>query len=89
VPAFFSGRNSDFFYNLSNIRKLLGIKSNIEMLYLADEMFRQKDKEINLVFGEPVSRFTFDSSKTPVEWAGWMMDKCYELESFIPLKSTE
>jgi len=25
VPAYFSGRNSDFFYNLANIRKMLGI----------------------------------------------------------------
>ena len=32
VPAYFSGRNSNFFYNLANIRKLLGIKANIEML---------------------------------------------------------
>ena len=51
----FSGRNSNFFYNLANIRKLLGLKANIEMLYLADEMFKQKDKEIRLVFGKPIS----------------------------------
>ena len=52
VPAFFSGRNSDFFYNLANFRKMTGLKANIEMLYLADEMFRQKGKEIDLVFGK-------------------------------------
>ena len=52
IPAYFSGRNSNFFYNLSNFRKFIGIKANIEMLYLADEMFRQKDKEISLVFGQ-------------------------------------
>ncbi len=55
VPAFFSGRNSNFFYNLSNIRKFLGIKANIEMLYLADEMFKQKGKEINLDFRKDYS----------------------------------
>ena len=54
VPAYFSGRNSDFFYNLARFRKLLGIKANIEMLYLADEMFRQKGKEITLIFGKPI-----------------------------------
>jgi hypothetical protein len=42
VPAFFSGRNSDFFYNLSNIRNFLGIKANIEMLYLAEELFSER-----------------------------------------------
>ena len=83
VPAFFSGRNSDFFYNLANIRKLLGIKANIEMLYLPDEMFRQRDKEIILVFGKPIPWETFDKSKSAPEWAEWVKSKTYELESFI------
>lgn len=83
VPAFFSGRNSNFFYNLSNLRKSLGIKANIEMLYLPDEMFRQKEKEIILVFGKPIPWQTFDSSKLPAEWAEWVKSKSYELESVI------
>jgi 1-acyl-sn-glycerol-3-phosphate acyltransferase len=84
VPAFFSGRNSNFFYNLANIRKLLGVKVNIEMLYLADEMFRQKDKEINLVFGKKISWETFDKTNTYPEWAEWVKARSYALESFIP-----
>jgi len=83
VPAFFSGRNSNFFYNLANVRKLLGIKANIEMLYLADEMFKQKDKEIRLVFGKPIPWETFDKSRSALEWADWVKSKSYELESFI------
>jgi 1-acyl-sn-glycerol-3-phosphate acyltransferase len=83
VPAFFSGRNSNFFYNLSNIRKALGIKANIEMLYLPDEMFGQKEKDISLAFGKKIPWQTFDSSKNPHEWAEWLMLKSYELESFI------
>jgi 1-acyl-sn-glycerol-3-phosphate acyltransferase len=83
VPAYFSGRNSDFFYNLSNFRKLIGIKANIEMLYLADEMFLQKDKEIQLVFGEKIPWQTFDKSMTPLEWAGWVKSRCYDLASQI------
>jgi 1-acyl-sn-glycerol-3-phosphate acyltransferase len=81
VPAFFSGRNSDFFYNLSNIRNFFGIKANIEMLYLADELFKQKDKEICLVFGEKIPWETFDRKKTPIEWADWVKEKTYKLES--------
>lgn len=84
VPAYFSGRNSDFFYRLSNIRKGLGIKSNFEMLYLPDEMFLQKDKKIDLVFGEKISWQTFDKSRTAPEWADWVKTKCYELEAKIP-----
>ena len=83
MPAFFSGRNSNFFYNLSNIRKFLGIKANIEMLYLADEMFKQKDKEITLVFGEPIPWETFDKARSAPEWADWVKSKVYDLESFI------
>jgi putative hemolysin len=83
VPAFFSGRNSKFFYNLANFRKLLGLKANIEMLYLADEMFKQKDKEIRLVFGKPIPWETFDKTKSALEWADWVKSKTYDLESFI------
>jgi 1-acyl-sn-glycerol-3-phosphate acyltransferase len=84
IPAFFSGRNSNFFYNLANLRKMLGFKANIEMLYLADEMFKQKDKEIMLVFGKPIPWETFDKSRSAVEWADWVKCKSYELASFIP-----
>ena len=83
IPAYFSGRNSDFFYNLSNIRNFFGIKANIEMLFLSDEMFKQKGKEIRLVFGKPISWETFDKTRSSSEWAGWVRAKTYELESFI------
>jgi 1-acyl-sn-glycerol-3-phosphate acyltransferase len=83
VPAFFSGRNSSFFYNLSNIRNFLGVKANIEMLYLADEMFKQKEKVINLVFGKKISWQQFDGSRTFTEWAEWVKGKTYELGSAI------
>jgi len=83
VPAFFSGRNSNFFYNLANFRKFLGLKANIEMLYLADEMFKQKDNEISLVFGKPIQLETFDKTRSAPEWAEWVKSKSYELESFI------
>ncbi|HOU01968.1 MAG TPA: 1-acyl-sn-glycerol-3-phosphate acyltransferase [Bacteroidales bacterium] len=84
VPAFFSGRNSEFFYNLARLRNLLGIRANIEMLYLPDEMFRQRGKKITLVFGRAIPWTTFDDSKTPIEWADWVKSRSYELESFIP-----
>ncbi|HOB83385.1 MAG TPA: 1-acyl-sn-glycerol-3-phosphate acyltransferase [Bacteroidales bacterium] len=83
VPAFFSGKNSDFFYNLANIRAFLRIKGNIEMLYLPDEMFSQKGKDISLVFGRAIPWQTFDSSKSPSEWAEWVKSRSYELESLI------
>ena len=83
VPAFFSGRNSNFFYNLANLRAFLGIKGNIEMLWLPREMFRQKGKDISLVFGKTIPWQTFDNSRSPVEWAEWVKSRSYELESLI------
>jgi len=83
VPAFFSGRNSNFFYNLANIRSFLGIKTNIEMLYLPDEMFRQKDKEIFLIFGKVIPWQTFDNTKSAPEWAEWVKSRSYELRALI------
>lgn len=84
VPCFFSGRNSDFFYRIANIRKFLGLKANIEMLYLPDEMYKQKGIQLHLVFGKPVPHTFFDKSKTPAEWAEWVKSETYKLKSDIP-----
>ena len=54
MPVRFDGELSSFFYNLSNLRSVLGIRANIEMLYLPDEMFRQKGRHFDIRFGEPV-----------------------------------
>lgn len=79
VPVFFSGQNSNFFYNLARIRALLGIKANIEMLYLVDEMFKQRGKSITVTIGKPISYLEFDKSKTPNEWAGWVKKIVYKM----------
>jgi putative hemolysin len=81
VPCYFAGRNSSFFYNLSNIRTRLGVKLNIEMLYLADEMFRQKGKAIDICFGEVIPWQTFDKSRTPQQWADFVREKSYGLKN--------
>ena len=54
VPVHIEGKNSNFFYRLANIRKKLGLP-NIEMLYLPDEMFRQKNQTIKITIGSPIS----------------------------------
>jgi len=79
VPVYFSGRNSNFFYNLSRIRGFLGIKANIEMLYLVDEMFKQKGKRITIKFGKPIPYNNFNGLKTPKEWASWVKERVYEM----------
>ena len=80
VPCYFAGRNSSFFYNLANIRGFLGVKINLEMLYLADEMYKQKGKDIDVYFGEVIPWQTFDKSKSPQEWADMVREKTYSLQ---------
>ncbi len=79
VPIHFEGRNSDFFYNLANLCKSLGIKFNIAMLYLADEMFKNRHKTFKVVIGKPIPWQTFDHSKSPVEWADYVRELVYKL----------
>ncbi len=79
VPIYFEGRNSEFFYNLANIRKFLHIKFNIEMLFLADEMFKQKGKKFTIRIGKPITWETFDKSRTHAEWAQWVKDIVYKM----------
>ncbi|NLZ72408.1 MAG: glycerol acyltransferase [Bacteroidales bacterium] len=80
VPIHFGGRNSDFFYNLSSICKFFGIKFNIAMLYLADEMLKNRNKSFRVVFGKPISWEVFDSSKKPQEWAQEVRESVYQLD---------
>lgn len=79
VPIHFEGRNSDFFYNLARLRTALGVRVNLEMLYLADEFFRQRGAHFRLVIGQPIPWQTFDRSRTPSQWAEWVKGVCYGL----------
>lgn len=75
VPVYFEGRNSNFFYNLANLRTFLGIKTNYEMLYLADEMFKQRGNIFHIYFGKPIPYTTFDQSRTTQQWANWVREQ--------------
>ncbi len=79
VPIHFSGNNSGFFYNLANLCKMMGLKVNIAMLYLVDEMFKNKHKTFTITFGKPIPWQTFDKSRTPSEWAEYVKDIVYKL----------
>lgn len=79
VPIHFGGRNSGFFYTLANVCKALGIKFNIAMLFLVDEMYKNVHKTFKVKIGKPIPWQTFDKSKTPMEWAKFVQDRVYEL----------
>ncbi len=80
IPVYFEGLNSKFFYRLAWLRKKLGIKVNIEMIYLPSEMFKSKDKTFTIHIGKPIPWQTFDSSKSQVEWAAYVKEVVYKLK---------
>lgn len=79
VPIHFEGRNSERFYRIANICKFLHIKFNIAMLYLADEMFKNRHGKFCITIGEPMPWQTFDKTHTPTEWAQIVKEKVYSL----------
>lgn len=79
VPIFFSGRNSDAFYRKAKYMKLPGMKFNPAMIYLPDEMMKNRHKEFTITFGKPVPWETFDKSKTDREWAQYVRGLVYEI----------
>ena len=80
VPIHFGGQNSKFFYRLANISKRLGIKFNIAMLFLVDEMYKNRGKTFPVTIGKPIPWQTFDKSKTPAQWAQYVQDEVYKLK---------
>jgi 1-acyl-sn-glycerol-3-phosphate acyltransferase len=79
VPIHVSGRNSNFFYNLANIRKFLGIRTNLEMFFLPNESYRHRNKHFVITFGKPIPYQTFDFRFTPTEWAALVKEHTYGL----------
>ena len=87
IPVHFSGHCSNFFYRLANLRKFLGIKANIEMLYLVNETYKHRNEKLTVKFGKPVSWRVFDSGRKPAEWAKWVKEQVYALDgvTYVPL----
>jgi putative hemolysin len=79
IPVYISGKNSGFFYRFANIRKLLNIKVNLEMLLLPHEMMRQNNKTIEITFGKPIPWTRFDKTHTDAEWAEILKQEVYTL----------
>lgn len=79
VPVHISGELSAFFYNLARIREALGIKANLEMLYLVNEQFKLQAKPINVTFGKLIAPEMLTTHKTDLEWAQEIKQQVYQL----------
>lgn len=81
MPVHISGKNSQFFYNLARFRKRIGLHTNLEMLYLVDEMFKQDNKDIVITFGKPISIDFFNKQLKDRDWASELRKHVYKLEN--------
>ena len=61
IPLHFYGLNSPFFYNFAKLRTRLGLKFNIEMIYLPREMVRSENSTYSASIGKPIAWQTLQS----------------------------
>lgn len=80
IPIYVEGENSRFFYNLAWVRRKLGIKFNIEMLYLSDEMVKQRGKTLKIYTAPPISPDMLDTSVDDWEWARRIRQLVYDMK---------
>ncbi|MBN2485302.1 MAG: 1-acyl-sn-glycerol-3-phosphate acyltransferase [Bacteroidales bacterium] len=88
VPFYFRGRNSILFYVVFIVRKVLGIKINIELILLPREMFKKRGKTLSAVIGKPVSYTSFDNRFTHNLWCEKIREYTYSLNE-KPFRSFE
>ena len=69
VPVFFDAQNSKFFYRFAKWRKKLGIKFNIELIFLPKEMIKQCGSTLHAIIGEPIPWSSLDASHPKQEAA--------------------
>ncbi|MDR2408679.1 MAG: 1-acyl-sn-glycerol-3-phosphate acyltransferase [Bacteroidales bacterium] len=79
LPMHFCGQNSNFFYNLANLRKKLQIKVNLEMAYLADEFMNQRNSSYHIHIGDLIHYQALTPDKTDFAWAQEIRKQVYAL----------
>lgn len=80
VPVYIDAKNSNFFYRVANTRKALGIKANIEMFFLINEMMKNYNVDLPFYFGKPIPYQAFDNSKKKQIWANEVKEHTYRLK---------
>jgi putative hemolysin len=81
IPVHIEGENSQRFYRVARWRKRLGIKANIEMFFLVDEMYRQKGKTITITFGEPIPYESMANGESDNTWAHKIKKMVYQMSN--------
>jgi putative hemolysin len=79
IPVHISGRNSNLFYRVDRLRKLLGIKMSIEIILLPREMHRQRNSTLTFTIGKAIPWQSITPEKSHIEWARSIRETVYQL----------
>ncbi len=83
VPVYFDARNSRFFYRFAQWRKRLGIKFNIELIFLPKEMIKKQGSTLHVIIGKPIAWSTLDASR-PKQEAARLREIVYSMAQIPP-----
>jgi putative hemolysin len=88
-PVYISGQNSNRFYKIAKWRSLIGIKINLEMFFLVDEMFKQKGNTIEITMGKLIEPKILGNKKNDSEWAQAIKNYVYIIRNNINFEFIE
>lgn len=83
IPIYIDGKLSNFFYRLHKLRTFIGIKANIEMLYLSNELFKQRNKHFKFIVGSPIKSDYLEKDLNDVSMAQKIKKEVYDLRKQI------
>ncbi|MFI3286618.1 MAG: acyltransferase [Rikenellaceae bacterium] len=81
VPLYVEGSLHKGFYRMYRWRKALGIKANIEMLFLVDGMFRQHGNHFRMSVGEPIKVEQLKECGSVREQVEYVRKKTYNMQN--------
>lgn len=79
VPVYFDAQNSKYFYRFAKWRKKLGIKFNIEFIFLPKEMIKQSGSTLHVIIGEPIPWSSLDA-RAPRNETARLRDIVYSMK---------
>lgn len=80
IPVYFDAENSSFFYKFAKIRNRLGLKFNLEMIYLPREIFRCRNKTFCITIGRKISWETLRIGRLAQTQADEIKEMVYKLK---------
>lgn len=79
VPVYTDAQNSKLFYNIGRLRKIIGLKANLELFLLPSELYKFKGKEIKFYFGKPIPYSIFKKEQSMQFWVDYIRKSGEEL----------